>query len=124
MPIDKNALDELKIKADAAERAYKEAKIARLDKTSITEEQFDSAVDTIVHALNTLSEQLQVSRAKGSIKAKNVVDGFGGEGKFNSLVMDLAGLAGEVTATGVTLSETPLVLMAGAAKGVYKKVKE
>jgi len=124
MPLDKNALDDLKERADAAERAYKESKIARLDKTSISEEQFDSTVDTIVHALNTLSEQIQASRAKGSIKAKSVVDGFGGEGKMNSLVMDLAGLAGEVTAAGITLSETPLVLVAGAAKGVYKKVKE
>jgi len=124
MPLDKNALDDLKKRADAAERAYKESKIARLDKTNISEEQFDSTVDTIVHALNTLSEQIQASRAKGSVKAKSVVDGFGGEGKMNSLVMDLAGLAGEVTAAGITLSETPLVLMAGAAKGVYKKVKE
>jgi len=124
MSIDKSTLDNLKAKADVAERAYKEAKIARLDKTHIVEEQFDSTVETIVHALNTLSEQLQASRAKGSVRGKHVVEGFGGEGKFNELIMDLAGFAGEVTAAGVALSETPMVMMAGAAKGVYKKVKE
>jgi len=119
-----SATDALKAKADAAERAYKEAKIARLDKTTIIEEQFDSTVETIVHALNILSEQIQASRARGSVKAKHVVEGFGGEGKLNSLILELAGFTGEVTAAGVSISEAPLVMMAGAAKGVYKKIKE
>ena len=118
------SVDSLKSKADAAKRAYEEALVKKGDDKNIQETQFDATTATIISALSSLQDQLDVARAKGSIRAKDIVDGFGGEGKINDLVVDLAGYMGEMTSAGVTMSATPMVVMAGAAKGVYKKITE
>jgi len=119
-----SSIDSLKTKADAAKKAYEEALVKKTDDQNIPEQQFDATTATVITALNTLQDQLDVARAKGSIRAKDIVEGFGGDGKLNDLIVDLAGYMGEMTSAGVTMSATPMVVMAGAAKGVYKKITE
>jgi len=118
------SVDSLKSKANAAKKAYEEALVKKVDDKNIQEIQFDATTATIISALSSLEDQLDVARAKGSIRAKDIIDGFGGEGKLNDLIVDLAGYMGEMVGAGVTMSATPMVVMAGAAKGVYKKVTE
>jgi len=114
--------ESLKEKADEAKRLY----LSELAKKSggIQKEQFNATTDQIIEALNTLGDQIDIARAKGSIRAKDIVEGFGGDGKLNELVTDLAGYMGEMTGAGTTIATTPLVIMAGAAKGVYKKITD
>jgi hypothetical protein len=119
-------LEKLKSEVEKAEVAYAEAKKAlaeqKAQNTNITEEQFNASTDAIVNALNALSEQLDVASTKGSVKGKQIVEGFGGEGKFNEFITDLAGIIGSTVATGGTVGAMPMIVMAGAAKGVYQKV--
>jgi len=110
----------LKTKAVDAERAYLVKKASEID--NIQKEQFDATSEHIISALTALSEQLDVARAKGSLRAKEIVDGFGGEGRMNDLITDLAGYMGEIAGAGVAVGSSPMVVMAGAAKGIYKKV--
>jgi len=117
-------VEDLKAKADDAKKAYLEALTKNSGDKDISEQQFDATTATVIEALNSLQDQIDVARAKGSIRAKDVIDGFGGEGRLNDLVLDLAGYMGEMTGAGVTLGSTPMVVMAGAAKGVYKKITE
>jgi len=117
-------IEDLKSKADNAKKAYLEALSKENGDKDISEQQFDATTATVIEALNSLQDQIDVARAKGSVKAKDIVDGFGGEGRLNDLVLDLAGYMGEMTGAGATISTTPLVVMAGAAKGVYKKITE
>jgi len=119
-----SSIDSLKTKADAAKKAYEEALVKKGDDKNVQEQQFDATTATIIAALSSLQDQLDVARAKGSVKAKDIVEGFGGEGKINDLIVDLAGYMGEMTSAGVTMSATPMVVMAGAAKGIYKKITE
>jgi|GEM_PF-2287029 len=122
------ATDLNKLKSDiaTAEQAYKDAKQQLAEKkaesTEIVKEQFDGSTDAIVTALNTLSEQLDIASTKGSVRAKQIVDGFGGETKFNDFIVSLAGYIGSAVATGGTVGAMPMIVMAGAARGVYKKV--
>jgi len=90
----------------------------------IAENQMDATSDTIVSALTTLKGQLDQSREIGSDKAKEIVKGFGGETKMAELVETLAGYMGEAAGAGMTVGSAPMVVMAGAAKGVYKKITE
>ncbi|RLA72501.1 MAG: hypothetical protein DRG24_02830 [Epsilonproteobacteria bacterium] len=90
----------------------------------IAESQMDAATETIVSALNTLSDQLDQSRESGSDRAKAIVRGFGGENKMAKLIEDLAGYMGEAAAAGMTMGTTPIVVMAGAAKGIFKKITD
>ncbi len=122
-------LGKLKEDIAKAEEAYKNAKkqVAEHKATSsgnVTVEQFDASTEAIVSALNALNEQLNKASTKGSLKAKQVVDGFGGEGKFNDFVVSLAGVVGSAVATSSTATAMPMVVMAGAAKGIYKKVTQ
>jgi len=116
----KNTIESLKLKADETERAYLVQKALEID--NIQRDQFDATSEQIIKALTTLSQQLDVARAKGSVRAKEIVEGFGGEGRMNNLISDLAGYMGEIAGAGAAVTTTPLVVMAGAAKGVYKKV--
>jgi hypothetical protein len=99
-------------------------KVESKDLTDIAEDQFDATTETVISALNTLSAQLDIARDRGSERAKKIVDGFGGEGKLNDLISDLAGYMGEAVGASAQLGATPMVVMAGAAKGVYKKITE
>ena len=94
------------------------------DLTEIAEDQYDAVTDAMVSALTTLADQIDAARDRGSDKAKSIVDGFGGEGKLNDLISDLAGYMGEAVGAGVQMGATPMVVMAGAAKGVYKKITD
>ncbi len=105
-------------KADAAAASSSE------DMIDIAESQMDATTETIVSALNTLSDQLDQSRENGSDRAKAIVKGFGGENKMATLIEDLAGYMGEAAAAGMTMGATPIVIMAGTAKGIYKKITE
>jgi len=117
-------VDTLKKQADAAKKAYMDSLVKESGDKAVTEQQFDATTDVIVDALSALQDQLDVARAKGSVRAKDIVDGFGGEGRLNDLVLDLAGYMGEMVGAGTTVAATPMVVMAGAAKGVYKKITE
>jgi len=117
-------IETLKKQADEAKKAYLESLSKSADDKAVSEQQFDATTEVIIEALTSLQDQLDVARAKGSVKAKDIVDGFGGEGRLNDLVLDLAGYMGEMVGAGTTMASTPLVVMAGAAKGVYKKITE
>jgi len=122
MPVKKlkETIVSLKEKAGDAERAYLVKKASEID--NIQKEQFDATSKHIISALTALSQQLDVARAKGSLRGKEIVDGFGGEGRMNDLITDLAGYMGEIAGAGVAVTSSPMVVMAGAAKGIYKKV--
>jgi len=90
----------------------------------IAEQQFDTTTDTVVGALNALADQLDKAREQGSSRGKEIVKGFGGENKMAELIEDLAGYMGEAAAAGMTIGATPMVIMAGAAKGIYKKITD
>ena len=110
--------------AKPAVKAAPETAAAGADMIDIAEAQMDATTDTVVRALNTLSDQLEKSRESGSDRAKAIVKGFGGENKIAKLIEDLAGYMGEAAAAGMTMGTTPIVVMAGAAKGIYKKITE
>jgi len=90
----------------------------------IAESQFDATTDTVIGALNSLSDQLDKAREQGSTRGKDIVKGFGGENKMAELIEDLAGYMGEAAGAGMTMGATPMVIMAGTAKGIYKKITE
>ena len=90
----------------------------------IAENQLDATSETIVSALTTLKTQIDSSREIGSDKAKVIVKGFGGETKMAELIEKLAGYMGEAAGAGMTVGAAPMVVMAGVAKGVYKKVTD
>jgi flagellar biosynthesis/type III secretory pathway protein FliH len=90
----------------------------------IIESQYDATTDTILSALNTLETQIEDAREIGSDKAKDIVSGFGGETKMAELIEKLAGYMGEAAGTGMTVGMAPMMIMAGAAKGVYKKITD
>jgi len=91
---------------------------------NIAEDQMDATSDTIVSALNTLETQISSAREIGSDKAKVIVKGFGGETKMAELIETLAGYMGEAAGVGMTVGSAPMVVMAGAAKGIYKKITD
>jgi len=90
----------------------------------IAEAQYDATADTIVSALTTLEGQITSSREIGSERAKAIVNGFGGENKMAELIEKLAGYMGEAAGAGMAMGSVPMVVMAGAAKGIYKKVSD
>lgn len=121
-------IEQLKTDVEKAEVAYKEAKKRLMEQkaneTNIIEEQFDGSTDAILKALNTLNDQLEIASTKGSVKAKQIVEGFGGESKFNEFIVNLAGYIGSTVATGGAIGAMPMIVMAGAARGVYRKIVE
>lgn len=100
------------------------AKKANSTMTDIAENQYDATTDMIISALTTLSTQIDMAREIGSDKAKAIVHGFGGENKLAELIEDLAGYMGEAAGAGITLGAAPMVIMAGTAKGIYKKITD
>lgn len=107
--------------APAAASASADADNAMID---IAEQQLDATTDTVVSALNTLADQLDKAREQGSSRGKDIIKGFGGESKMAELIEDLAGYMGEAAAAGMTMGTTPMIVMAGTAKGIYKKITE
>jgi len=91
---------------------------------TIAEGQMDATADTILSALNTLETQITSAREIGSDKAKVIVKGFGGETKMAELIEKLAGYMGEAAGAGMAVGSVPMVVMAGTAKGVYKKITD
>lgn len=123
------AVEETKIptkKMTAASEAAKKSTEKSSDTmmTDIVDEQFDTTTETIVSALNTLSTQIEQAREKGSLRGKELVKGIGGDNKMMKLVEDLAGYMGEAASAGITMGTTPMIVMAGTAKGIYKKITE
>ena len=92
--------------------------------TNIMEDQYEASADTIISALNTLDQQLQDARDAGSDRAKEIVEQFGGENKLTELISKLAGYMGEAAGAGMVVGMSPMIIMAGAAKGVYKKITD
>lgn len=92
--------------------------------TDIMEDQYEASADTIINALNTLDKQLQDARDAGSDRAKEIVEQFGGENKLTELISKLAGYMGEAAGAGMVVGMSPMIIMAGAAKGVYKKITD
>jgi hypothetical protein len=122
-------LDELKSSYVNAEKAYEEAKKSlaeqKAEDMNILQEQFDASTEVVLNALNTLSLQLEVASTKGKSKGKQIIGDFGGEDtKFNEFATDLASALGSTVATGGLIGLMPMVTMAGAARGVYRKIVE
>ena len=91
---------------------------------AIVEGQYDATTDTILSALNVLETQIEDAREIGSDKAKEIVNGFGGETKMAELIEKLAGYMGEAVGAGMTMGMSPMVIMVGTTKGIYKKITE
>jgi len=91
---------------------------------NIAESQMDATETTIVNALTALEGHISSAREIGSDKAKVIVKGFGGETKMAELIEKLAGYMGEAAGAGMAVGSVPMVVMAGTAKGVYKKITE
>ena len=119
-------------KATATKKAVPkvEKKVASVEKTATSTKEsddtniVDAATDKIVDALNTLSESINEAREKGNTKGHDVINSFGGNGKFNDLVADLAGYMGEAAAVGFKMGTTPMSIMADAAKGAGTIAKD
>lgn len=90
----------------------------------IAELQMDATEATIVAALTQLDTDISAAREIGSDKAKKIVSGFGGENKMADLIEKLVGYMGEAAGAGMIVGMSPMVIMAGAAKGVYKKITD
>ena len=90
----------------------------------VAEAQFDATANQVIKSLTTLSNQIDSARENGSEKAKDIVKGFGGEGKLAELIENLAGYMGEAAGAGMQIGATPMVIMAGTAKGIYKKISD
>jgi hypothetical protein len=90
----------------------------------IAEVQMDATEATIVAALSKLDADISSAREIGSDKAKAIVSGFGGENKMAELIEKLVGYMGEAAGAGMVVGMSPMVVMAGAAKGVYKKITD
>ncbi len=115
--------------APKAKPAAKKEEVAAAPATSaslydIAEGQMDATEAKIVDALTALESQIDEAREVGSDKAKAIVSGFGGETKMAELIEKLAGYMGEAAGAGMTIGMSPMVVMAGTAKGVYKKITE
>ena len=111
----------------AAKKAAPKKEVATASADSlydIAENQMDATEDKILTALNALETQIDSAREIGSDKAKSIVSGFGGETKMAELIEKLAGYMGEAAGAGMTIGMSPMVVMAGTAKGVYKKITE
>jgi Sec-independent protein translocase protein TatA len=120
-------LEDLKNNFASAGKAYEEAKKTlaeqKAQEMNILKEQFDASTEVVVTALNTLSLQLEVASTKGSSKGKQIIGDFGGaDSKLNELSKDLASTLGSTVAAGGLIGLMPMVTMAGAARGVYKKI--
>lgn len=111
----------------ATKKAEPKAEVAAASADSLyalAEDQMDATEAKIVGALNALEGQIGSAREIGSDKAKAIVSGFGGETKMAELIEKLAGYMGEAAGAGVAIGMSPMVIMAGTAKGVYKKIKD
>jgi len=87
----------------------------------IYENEVQSGTDAVVDALHNLVDEITQARDGGVTKGKEIVDHFGGEGKLNELITDLAGFMGGVTATGIAMGKTPFHIMQNSAKGIYDR---
>lgn len=92
--------------------------------TDIATDQLDATSARIVSALSTLESQIAQARESGSSRGKQIVNGIGGDGKMSELIEELAGYLGEAASAGVTVGSTPMIVMAGTVKGIYRKVIE
>lgn len=112
--------------AAPAKKAAPKAAAKKIDNRmiDIAQDQYDATTDKIVSALTTLSTQIDMAREIGSDRAKAIIHGFGGENKLAELIEDLAGYMGEAAGAGMTLGAAPMVIMAGTAKGIYKKITD
>lgn len=108
-------------KSTAKESTVKTTTNSMLD---ISETQLDATAEQVIKALTTLNEQIDSAREIGSDKAKDIVKGFGGETKVAELIEKLAGYMGEAAGAGMSVGVAPMIIMAGAAKGVYKKITD
>jgi len=111
-------------KAAAKKEEAPAAKSSDASLYTIAEGQMDATSDAIISALTTLDTQLKDARETGSDKAKEIVAEFGGENKITELISTLAGYMGQAAGAGVVAGMSPMVIMAGAAKGVYKKITD
>jgi len=119
-PVAKKAAPKAKPAAKKAAPKSETKSASNTTLAAIVEDQYDATSDTILSALNTLETQIEDARTVGS----DIVSGFGGETKMAELIEKLAGYMGEATGTGVAVGMAPMMIMAGAAKGVYKKVTD
>jgi outer membrane biosynthesis protein TonB len=112
-----------KTKVAAPKKAVTPAK-SGVTLMGIAEDQIDASSETIVNALNALDQQLKDARDAGSDRMKEIVEEFGGQNKMTDLISKLAGYMGEAAGAGMVAGMSPMIVMAGTAKGIYKKITD
>lgn len=112
-----------KTKVAAPKKAATPAK-SEATMVGIAEDQIDASAETIINALNALDQQLKDARNAGSDRVQEIVKEFGGENKLTDLISKLAGYMGEAAGAGMVAGMSPMIIMAGAAKGIYKKITD
>ncbi len=120
--VPKGTQKKVAVRSESAQKGKEESLDTMM--TDLAQEQLESTTDTIVSALNTLNNQLEQARENGSVRGKEIVKGLGGDSKMMKVIEDLAGYMGEAAGAGMTMGATPMIVMAGTAKGIYKKVTE
>jgi len=85
----------------------------------IAEAQMDAAVDIVKSAITKWEDQLDSARDMGSKKGKSIAEGFGFDNKIGDMMTDMAGYMGEGAGAGLLMGLTPMMMMAGTAKGAY-----
>ncbi len=88
----------------------------------IAEAQMDASVDIVKNAISKWEDQLSSAREMGSTKGKNIAGGFGFDNKLGDMMTDMAGYMGEGAGAGLLMGLTPMMMMAGTAKGFYNFV--
>ena len=85
----------------------------------IAEAQMDASVDIVKGAIAKWEDQLDQVREMGSKKGKSIAEGFGFDNKAGEMMTDMAGYMGEGAGAGFLMGFTPIMMMAGTAKGLY-----
>jgi hypothetical protein len=86
------------------------------------ENEIDMTTDSVIEALEKVSDHIADGSALGDEKARAIIDGFGGETKLGELISSLAGLMGKSAGVGLSMGTAPINIMSGTAKGVYRKI--
>jgi hypothetical protein len=116
-------IEKLENEVASAEKALVEAEkkalIEKAQETNVVFEQFEGASNFVVNTVDTFKNQVEVASIQGSEAAKSLVNGLVGDNKANDVITSVVGTVGGVASAGGTIGLMPLVVMFGAAKGIY-----
>jgi len=114
--------NEVKSAELAIKNAEKQALIEKASSVNVIEDQFEGASSFVINSVDAFKNQIEVANIQGSNAGKSLVNGLVGDNKANDIITDVAGVVGGTVSAGGTIGLMPLVVMFGAAKGIYKKV--